>query len=69
MENQTLFSSKDKSKILQCCPLQFLFGALYSQNCLLFNTFLYATVGTLERFIKQTDHHNGIFAVQVFIHT
>ena len=28
MKNQALFSSKDKSKILKCCLLQFLFGAL-----------------------------------------
>ena len=28
MTNQALFSSKDKSKILKCSLLQFLFGAL-----------------------------------------
>ena len=28
MKNQALFSSKDKSKTLKCCLLQFLFGAL-----------------------------------------
>ena len=28
MKNQALFASKDKSKKLKCCPLQFLFGAL-----------------------------------------
>ena len=28
MKNQALFSSKDKSKKLKCCMLQFLFGAL-----------------------------------------
>ena len=28
MKNQALFSSKDKSKHLKCCLLQFLFGAL-----------------------------------------
>ena len=28
MKNQALFSSKDKSKKLKCCPLQFLFSAL-----------------------------------------
>ena len=28
MENQALFSSKDKSKNLKCQMLQFLFGAL-----------------------------------------
>ena len=28
MKNQTLFSSKDKSKKLKCRLLQFLFGAL-----------------------------------------
>ena len=28
MKNQALFSSKDKSKNLKCCLLQFLFGAL-----------------------------------------
>ena len=28
MKNQTLFSSKDESKILKCRLLQFLFGAL-----------------------------------------
>ena len=28
MKNQGLFSSKDKSKKLKCCLLQFLFGAL-----------------------------------------
>ena len=28
MKNQALFSSKDKSKKLKCCLLQFLFGAL-----------------------------------------
>ena len=36
MKNQALFSLKDKSKKLKCCPLQFLFGALrvkYSTVC------------------------------------
>ena len=28
MKNQALFSSKEKSKTLKCCLLQFLFGAL-----------------------------------------
>ena len=28
MKNQALFSSKDKSKKLKCCLLQFLFGAV-----------------------------------------
>ena len=28
MKNQALFFSKDKSKKLKCCLLQFLFGAL-----------------------------------------
>ena len=28
MKNQALFPSKDKSKKLKCCLLQFLFGAL-----------------------------------------
>ena len=28
MKTQALFSSKDKSKKLKCCLLQFLFGAL-----------------------------------------
>ena len=28
MKNQALFSSKDKSKKLKCCLLQFLFGFL-----------------------------------------
>ena len=28
MKHQTLFSSKDKSKKIKCCLLQFLFGAL-----------------------------------------
>ena len=28
MKSQALFSSKDKSKILKCCLLQFLFGTL-----------------------------------------
>ena len=28
MKNQALFSSKDKSKKLKCCLLQFLFAAL-----------------------------------------
>ena len=28
MKNHALFSSKDKSKKLKCCLLQFLFGAL-----------------------------------------
>ena len=28
MKNQVLFSSKDKSKNLKCCLLQFLFGPL-----------------------------------------
>ena len=28
MKNQALFSSKDKSKKLKCCLLQFLFGDL-----------------------------------------
>ena len=28
MKNQALFSTKDKSKKIKCCLLQFLFGAL-----------------------------------------
>ena len=32
MKNQTLFSSKDKSKKLKCCLLQFLFGTLRLNN-------------------------------------
>ena len=28
MKHQVLFSSKDKSKNIKCCLLQFLFGAL-----------------------------------------
>ena len=32
MKNQALFSSKDKSKKLKCCLLQFLFGALRVNN-------------------------------------
>ena len=31
MKNQALFSSKDKSKKLKCCLLQFLFSALKGQ--------------------------------------
>ena len=30
MKNQALFSSKDKSKNLKGCPLQFLFGPLHT---------------------------------------
>ena len=33
MKNQALFSSKDKSKKLKCCLLQFLFGALRVNIC------------------------------------
>ena len=35
MKNQDLFSSKDKSKKLNCCLLQYLFGALRvnGRNC------------------------------------
>ena len=33
MENQVLFSSKDKSKKLKCHLLQFLFGALWIKTC------------------------------------
>ena len=33
MKNQALFSSKDKSKKLKCCLLQFLFGALCVNIC------------------------------------
>ena len=32
MKNQALFSSKDKSKKIKCCLLQFLFGALRVNN-------------------------------------
>ena len=32
MKNQAVFASKDKSKKLKCCLLQFLFGAL-RVNC------------------------------------
>ena len=32
MKNQALFSLKDKSKILKCRLLQFLFGALWVNN-------------------------------------
>ena len=40
MKNQALFSSKDKSKKLKCCLLQFLFGALRINTCLQANTFI-----------------------------
>ena len=40
MKNQALFSSKDKSKKLKCCLLQFLFGALRVKS---FFCYLYAT--------------------------
>ena len=33
MKNQALFSLIDKSKILKCRPLQFLFGALRLNIC------------------------------------
>ena len=33
MKNQARFSSKDKSKELKCCLLQFLFGALRVNIC------------------------------------
>ena len=33
MKNQTLFSSKDKSKKLKCRLLQFLFGAFKVKSC------------------------------------
>ena len=32
MKNQALFSSKDESKKLKCCLLQFLFGALRDKD-------------------------------------
>ena len=34
MKNPALFSSKDKSKKLKCCLLQFLFGTLKVNNAL-----------------------------------
>ena len=36
MKNQALFSSKDKSKKLKCCLLQFLFGALRVKSQMIF---------------------------------
>ena len=36
MKNQVLFSSKDKSKTLKCCLLQFLFDALRVKYCFKF---------------------------------
>ena len=36
MKNQALFSSKDKSKKLKCCLLQFLFGDLRVETNVLF---------------------------------
>ena len=39
MKNQALFSSKDKSKKLKCCLLQFLFGTLRVKKSL--NEFLF----------------------------
>ena len=39
MKNQALFSSKDKSKTLKCCLLQYLFGALRA-NLLAFQSVL-----------------------------
>ena len=33
MKNEALFSSKDKSKKLECCLLQFLFGAMRVNRC------------------------------------
>ena len=41
MKNQALFSSKDKSKKLKCCLLQFLFGALRVKEKKLYNMYLY----------------------------
>ena len=32
MKNQALLSSKDKSKKIKCCLLQFLFGTLRANN-------------------------------------
>ena len=45
MKNQALFSSKDKSKELKCCLLQFLFGTLRVNFnfFFIFNLFLYQT--------------------------
>ena len=51
MKNQALFSSKDKSKKLKCCLLQFLFGALRVKTFLegSFGEFISAKVHQIAR--------------------
>ena len=50
MKSQALFSSKDKSKKLNCCLLQFLFGTLRVNKGSLSQTTIYCN--------SQTDRDN-----------
>ena len=47
MKNQALFSSKDKSKKLKCCLLQFLFGALRVK------AYRYSSVGMITSIVRE----------------
>ena len=51
VKNQALFSSKDKSKILKCCLLQFLFDALMVKTGFFFCkscTIMYSVLDSME---------------------
>ena len=69
MKNQALFSSKDKSKKLKCCLLQFLYGALRIKRIKENNTSLKAKFFLLSFFEgfhrpgKQTRCHKNFYPI------
>ena len=76
MKNQALFSSKDKSKKLKCCLLQFLFDALRVTNLFIelmaITTFYRQTVTecllhSINSSIKSDDFSSIITASEEFI--
>ena len=48
MKNQALFSSKDKSRKLKCCLLQFLLSAIRANNC-------HMTMNSVSMSIRKID--------------
>ena len=61
MNNQAIFSSKDKSKKLKCRLLQFLFGAL-KVKC--FTTLL---PNTLTYFVEKKREASHIFSTKKYL--
>ena len=60
MKNQALFSSKDKSKKLKCCLLQFLFGTLRVKTICALSLFTLKLINIIlkqaTKFLGETMH-------------